>query len=168
MRNYSKNINLLDALKIELASKGAVKWYLFMDNIDEKIKQRIEKGAVFHNPRAENNKNYLSQKILKAIQYENKLGLRQGKRSDLKLRANCSNEVNGRTDKKIAKLFNIDSAWAYRQAKKVILLGCPELIQAMDEWLSVSSAAKLTRYSLEKQRSILRLTQKEIISYANK
>ena len=84
MRNHSKNINLIDALKIELASQGNIKWYFFMENIDEKIKQRIEKGTSFISNNKKNSPDRLSQRICAAIEYEKQLGSRRGQRTDCK------------------------------------------------------------------------------------
>lgn len=163
MRNHANKINLMDALKIEIASNGAIRWYYFIDKIDEKIKRRIEEGASSPTKLSIPEKK-LSQRVFEAIEYENQLGSRQGKRNDLQLRLH-SNEVQGRTAKNIANKFQIDSEWSYRQAKKVLLMGCYELIQEMDNGMAVSLAAKIARYPHKKQRLLLTMHYSEIIFY---
>lgn len=162
--NYARKINMKDAVKIELAVEGTIKWYQLMEFEYIQIKQAW-KDSVANAIHLISNKASFSEKIKQAMEYERDLGLRQGKRTDLTLREN-SHEVSGRTDEIVVKLFDIGSAWTYRQAKKVILKGCPELIQAMDAGLAVYLAAGLTRYPPEKQRWILSLSKKEVIAYA--
>ncbi len=164
MRNHANKINLLDALRIEIASHGAVKWHYFMGKIDEKIKRRIEEGASSTNQSIKNIQKSLSQRVFEAIEHEKQLGNRQGQRNDLSLRLN-SNEVQERTAKNVAKLFQLNSEWAYRQAKQVLQRGCYELIQAMDNGLAISVAAKIACYSHKKQRWLLSLSHPEMVTY---
>lgn len=44
MRNHAAKVDLESALKIEIASHGAVKWYYFMEKVDKNLKFRIEHG----------------------------------------------------------------------------------------------------------------------------
>jgi hypothetical protein len=45
MRNHAIKVDLESALRIEIASEGAVKWYHFVEKIDKKLKSRIENGS---------------------------------------------------------------------------------------------------------------------------
>lgn len=176
-RNHAKQVDLRIALKIELATGCAVRWYQLTEEKDMEIIRRLEKfslpeqiGISFPV------KKLLSERVFEAIAHEERWGNRQGQRNDLHFVTNCD-EVpkignnpclfKGRADVQAAKNVGLNRT-QYRDAKKVLLKGSFELIKAMDEWLKPYQAVKLTRYSLEKQQWILNLTRQEIIDYIKK
>jgi DNA-binding transcriptional regulator YdaS (Cro superfamily) len=163
-RNHARSVDLRIALKIEIATDYEVRWYHLTEEKDKKIICRLEGNHPTADVALPSEKSF-SERVFEAMSYEAELGNRRGKRTDLLLREN-SHEVFGRTDKEVAKKFSIGSEWTYRLAKKVMQKGTFELIKAMDNGLSVSSAAVLAEEPHEQQRRILNLTKKEILTYA--
>src|SRR5271154_354905 len=83
-RNHAKQVNLRIALKIEIATHYAVRWYHLTEEKDEKIIQRLEKELPMKTlntpPRTDKP---LSERVFEAMAYEEKQGNRQGQRTDL-------------------------------------------------------------------------------------
>ncbi len=93
------------------------------------------------------------------------LGNRQGPRFHKTFRRNFD-EIKGRTDELIAALLGFGCKDSYRHAEKIQLLGCTELVKAVDEGkLRTSAAALLTRFTHRKQQKILTQNKKEISSF---
>ena len=113
----------------------------------------------------------ISDQVAVAMQIENKLGNRQGRRSDLQdnKEKSCkpsdsldqtSNPLRGRTDDLASKLAGFSSRESYRRAKNVVQQGTPELITAMDnKSISISLAANLATTPHEQQLDFLRERQ---------
>lgn len=173
-RNHAKQIDLRIALKIEMATDYAVRWYKLTEEKDMDMIRRLEKSAL---PEQMDTsfpiKKLLSERVFEAMAQEERLGKRQGQRNDLyfvpnndEVPQNANNVClfKGRTDVQVARDIGLNRT-QYRDAKKVLLKGSFELIKAMDEWLKPYQAVKLTRYSLEKQHWILSLTRQEIMDY---
>ncbi len=94
----------------------------------------------------------ISDQVFVAINIENQLGNRKGRRK-------CSH-LSGKTDDIAAKLAGFSSRDSYRRAKKVIQLGIPTLIAAMDnKSISISLAAKIATASHQEQIDFLRERQ---------
>ena len=165
MLNYARKIKMEDAVKLQLAVDGHIKWHQLMDSEYKDIKNEY-KNKIFPSMDDDNLATItFSEKVRQAMNYEKQYGKRQGQRNDLKLCEN-SHKVNWRTDHEIAKLFQIGSEWTYRQAKKVITKGIPELIDRMNQKkLKVWVLAILSGCSPDEQRENLCKTDKEIIAY---
>lgn len=69
--------------------------------------------------------------IAKAVEAE--LGNRQGRRTDLDPSKNFNEVKEKRTDEIAAKKAGFGNHVTYRQAKKVVETGTPELVSALDE-----------------------------------
>ena len=90
----------------------------------------------------------ISDRVFVAINLENRLGNRKGRRK-------CSH-LQGKSDDISAKLAGFTNRDAYRRAKKVIQLGIPALITAMDKKsISVSLAAKIATSTHQQQHDFL-------------
>jgi DNA-binding transcriptional regulator YdaS (Cro superfamily) len=166
MLNYARKIKMEDAVKIELAVNGKIQWHHFMESEYQKVRRDWEEKIIDRIGKYQSEIVPLSEKIYQAMEYEKQQGNRRGQRSDLQLRKN-SCEVMGRTDKSVAKLFRIGSAWTYRQAKKVVTLGVPELIERMNQKkLKIWVLAILANCPPEEQREKLTQSDEEIIAYA--
>lgn len=107
----------------------------------------------------------LSERIAISLAVEQRLGRRQGQRTDRLLRQNFD-EVIGRTDAFLVDLLQFGNRQTYQQAKKTCQRGCPELIEAMDQGLlSISAAAILTKLSFEEQKQVLAQPKKAIMEH---
>ena len=174
----AKQMRLDEAIIIDVATQSAVFWYQLMDQVDPRVKQRLDKGssmstAAYPSHMAEKP---LSERVFEVMMLEKeKYGNRQGQRTDIHFvpnydevtgNANKTCLFKGRTDAQVARDIGLNRT-QYRDAKKVLLEGSFELIKAMDTWLKPYRAVRLTRYSLDKQRWILSLTRQEIMVYTN-
>ena len=163
MLNYACKIKMEDAVKIELAVDGAVKWYQLMEDDYHKIKEEIKEKFHYTFNTDDGTSSSFSEIMKKAMEYEKQLGKHQGRRTDL-LREHSHEVLVGRTERHVAQLFHLGSEWTYRQAKKVMTTGIPELIKRLDQkHLKISVAAILARCSPEEQRAILLKSDKEIV-----
>jgi ParB-like chromosome segregation protein Spo0J len=116
--------------------------------------------------------------ILAAI--EEKIGKRQGQRSDLdekeklvrrdeQLQEPVPEVTKGQQTRDfLAQKAGLGSGKTYQQAKKVVEEGTPELVAAMDTGqISVRNAAALTKLPPEEQRDVLKKDKDEIQKAAN-
>lgn len=89
--------------------------------------------------------------IGKAI--EELIGSRQGQRTDTELQQNFAEVEPGKQTREVAaEKAGFGNAETYRQAKKVIEAGAPELVSAMDAGdVSISAAAKLANLPAAEQ-----------------
>jgi DNA-binding transcriptional regulator YdaS (Cro superfamily) len=158
IRNHAKKIPLEIAIKIEIATNGAVSRFHLADHLDPKIKRKLLEEKPDKPLR-------ISEQGLLALAYEKTLGNRKGTRSDLQPRENFP-KVMGRTEEIAAEYGGFGNYKTYRQFKKINQDGCFELIMAMDnKRIGISTAAKLADLPHEEQRRVLQLTKKEIIAY---
>jgi hypothetical protein len=175
LRNKNaKKMRLDEAIIIEVATEGVVLWHQLIDQADTRVRRRLDESAPTVHDSVRPVKKMLSERVYEAMMLEQtQCSGRQGQRTDLHFVPNYDEVTKNaddqgllkrRTDEKAAKQAGM-SRTKYRNAKKVLLKGTPELIQAMDEWLKPYRAVVLTQYSREKQQWILSLTRKEIIAY---
>jgi protein gp37 len=104
--------------------------------------------------------------IGKAI--EELIGSRQGQKSD-DLLVEISPQVGSspKTREVAAKAAGFGNDFTYRQAKKVVEEGAPELLAAMDAGtVSVNAAAKLTNLSPEQQAEAVTKPKAEVVQLA--
>jgi len=163
MLNEAKRISLQDALLIEDVTDGEVTCFHLIEYLDPRIKRKLVAKA------DEAKELRISECVALAMVYENELGDRKGQRSDLRLCENFPN-VKGRTQEIAAHRVGLKNYKTYQQAKRVIQLGIPELVHAMDsKQISISLAAKLAALQAEEQRKVLQHShsKKEVINKLN-
>lgn len=159
--NRTNKISLEDAIIIEEATDGVVSCLELATELDSRVRRRLE--GVFMPSQSTKT---ISERVQSALAIENSLGGRQGHRTDLPLRKKIY-EVAGRTDSEAAKRVGFKNHMTYRQAKRVVLQGVPELIRAMDaEKIAISTASLITSYTPDEQRKIVLLDKKSIITAA--
>lgn len=164
--NYARKISLETAVLIEKATNGKVSRYQLLPNLNSKLKQQLDgQPFVLRNLP-------ISERVKQGMIYEEALKTQGRKYFEQKNSENpassCENfhTRKNRTSAIAAEYAALGSYRSYYDAKQVVGSGNPALIQAMDEErIGISTAAKLTRYSLEEQNRILNLSHKEIITY---
>lgn len=104
--------------------------------------------------------------IAKAI--EEKIGKRQGQRTDKKPVENVPQVPNGKKTREVAAdRAGFGNDKTYRQAAKVVEDGSPSLIQWMDDGkISISAASILATTPIAQQKAILQLDSKSILRVA--
>ena len=82
-----------------------------------------------------------------------RLGVRQGQRTDLGTSGNISPSDQGRTKDLAAAKAGLGSGKTLEAAQKVVESGAPELVAAMDEGkVSIHAAARIAELPREEQR----------------
>jgi hypothetical protein len=72
-------------------------------------------------------------------------------------------QLKGRTDNFLSTLLNFSNHRTYKQAKKIVKLGNPLLIEAVDQArIAISCAALVATLPLEEQSQILLKSKKEV------
>ncbi len=109
-----------------------------------------------------------SERVAIGQEVEKLLGNRQGQRTDLELPHNRAEVDRGKETRDIAtQKAGFESRESYRQAKKVVEHGVPDLVQKVDDGaVSISAAAVVAEQSPEKQTQIVALDDEEILKRA--
>ncbi len=167
--NSARKISIEDAILIERATDNKITRHQLLQGLSSVIKQQLE-GKVF-----EIRNLPISERVKQGIAYEEALKDRkchfdeQNKAENILLSRQNFDAKKYRTDVVVAKYVHLGNHQSYRDAKCVLEKGSAALIRAMDDKkIGISTAAKLTQYSLEDQEKILKLTRKEIIAYIKK
>ena len=105
-----------------------------------------------------------SERVAIAETLNEKIGNRQGQRTDKELMDNCPEVPAGTTTREIvAEKAGFDNYKEYERAKHVVDKGTPELVAAMDnDELPVSVAAKIADLPKAEQRAILKGDREQI------
>ncbi len=167
--NSARKISIEDAILIERATDNTVSRHQLLQGLSTVLKQQLDSHSftIHHLP--------ISERVKQGIAYEEALKTQERKKIDQNNRQKSSlarqnfDAKKYRSDVMAAKYVALGNHQSYREAKRVIELGCASLIRAMDEKIiGISTAARLTQYPTEEQKRILSLSHKEIVAYAKK
>lgn len=164
--NSARKISIEDAVLIEKATDGTVSRYQLLQWLSPTLKQQLD-GQLFVMRNLP-----ISERVKQGIAYEEALKsqgrkkIEQNSRQKPSLSRQNFDAKKYRCDVMVAEYAVLGNRQSYRDAKRVVELGSSALIQAMDEErIGISTAARLTRYSVEEQQQILNLSHQEIINY---
>ena len=164
--NSARKISLEDAVLIERATDGTVSRYQLLPGLSPALKQQLD-GQLFvmrNLPISERVKHGIAYE--KALKSEDRKNFEQNNRQKPAISRQNFDAKKYRCDVMAAEYACLGNRQSYREAKRVVELGGAALIQAMDEErIGISTAARLTRFSIEEQERILNLSHKEIIHY---
>jgi DNA-binding transcriptional regulator YdaS (Cro superfamily) len=164
--NSARKISLETAVLIERATNGKVSRYQLLPHLNSALKEQLDGQPFFLRNLP------ISERVKQGIVYEEALKTQERKYFEQENSKNpassCENfhTRKNRTSAIAAEYAALGNYRSYCDAKRVVESGNRALIQAMDEErIGISTAAKLTRYSMEEQQRILSLSRKEIIAY---
>ncbi len=117
----------------------------------------------------------ISQRVFLALEYVKKnKQKKQGSmhkeiENNLSKDRNCDKSLKGRIDTIVALRYGFHSKDTYLRAKKVVLSGIPNLIEAMDQdQISIYQAAQIAQFEPPQQFELLSKSKKEITAYIKK
>ncbi len=172
--NHGNTISLENAIKIEYATQGAVNRLQLTPHLDKKLRNQIK--AEYEAAQNARPPLGFKQRVTLGLAIETALGVRKGVRSDRLLREKfpkvedngddffSSQQLHkGRTAEIANHYARLGSYKSYQKAKKIVQLGVPELIDAMDHDFPIDRAVKIVQYPPERQRYLLSLSDKQMI-----